>query len=345
MEYFVGIDVSLDQSSICVVDATGKLVREAKAASDPEVLGRTLAEFGCKDARVGLEAGALSEWLYAGLTGAGIDAVLLETRHVQAALSAMAVKTDRNDARGIAQLLRLGWYKSVHAKSAGAQEIRMLLTGRKLLQRKLIDLELGMRGMLRAFGLKVGKVSRGRFEARLRALIDCNAMLETVIGGMLNARAALMAEFARLHRAVLKLVRVDDVCRRLMTTPGVGAIAAVTFKAAVDDPGRFRSSQALGAHFGLTPRKYQSGETDFTGHITKAGDASVRTVLYEAANAIITLKVRPSSLKTWALGVVKRRGAKRAKVALARKLSVILHRMWVDGTEFRSGREEVLAAA
>jgi len=343
MECFVGIDISLEQSSVCVVDPVGKVIREAKVSSDPESLVtflRGLSDVG----RVGLEAGALSEWLHAGLTEAGFDAVLLETRHVRAALSAVNVKTDRNDARGIAQLLRMGWYRSVHRKSAAAQEVRLLLTARKLLQKKVMDIDLGMRGLLRTFGLKVGKVSRGRFETRMRELIEGHAMLEQVIGALLTARSAMMTELVRLHRAMLKLVRQDDVCRRLMTTPGVGAIVALTFKAAVDDPARFKSSQALGAHFGLTPRKYQSGEKDVTGGITKAGDASVRTVLYEAANAIITLKVRPSSLKRWAMAIVKRRGAKRAKVALARRLSVILHRMWVDGTDFRFGEEAPAAA-
>ena len=197
-----------------------------------------------------------------------------------------------------AQMLRHGWFKSVHAKSADAQEIRTLLTARKLLTRKRADLDIGMRGILRSFGLKVGQGGRARFDARLRELIAENAMLEKVIGALLDARAALARELVELHRAVLRLTRESEVCKRLMSVPGVGPVASLTFVAAVDDPHRFRSSKAIGAHFGLTPRKYQSGEVDVTGHITKAGDASVRTVLYEAANAIITLRVKPSALKT-----------------------------------------------
>jgi transposase len=293
--------------------------------------------------RVGLEAGPLSQWLHAGLTKAGFEAVLLETRHVKAALSAMVVKTDRKDARGIAQLLRMGWYRPVHRKSPPAQEVRALLVGRKLLQGKLLDVELSLRGILRGFGLKLGIVSRGRFVARVRELVAGQPMLERVAEPMLRAREALRAEYQVLHRAVLGIVRADAVCRRLMTVPGVGALVAVTFASAVDDPARFGRSRAVGAHFGLTPKRYQSGETDVTGGISKVGDAMVRTALYEAANVMLTRAGKFSTLKCWAMGVAKRRGMRRAKVALARKLSTVLHRLWVDGSEFRFGEEAVAA--
>jgi transposase len=329
---------------VCIVDAQGGIVREAKVASEPEALISLLRALELPIARVALEAGPLSQWLRAGLTAAGFDAVLLETRHVKAALSAMTVKTDRRDARGIAQLLRLGWYRSVHAKSASAQEIRALLTARKLIQAKLLDVESGIRGVLRGFGLKVGAISRGRFEARILELVDGNSILETVIGSMLAARAALETEFKRLHRELLALVRADPVCRQLMSVPGVGAIVAITFKSGVDDPTRFRRSRDVGPHFGLTPRKYQSGELDVTGSISKAGDRMVRTALYEAASVMLTRTVRFSSLKAWAMAVAKRRGTKKARVALARKLAVILHRMWVDGTSFRWSSEETAIA-
>jgi transposase len=336
MEHYAGIDVSLELSSVCVVDATGRIVREAKVPSEPEALVGFLGQLGLPLTRVGLEAGPLSQWLHAGLTGAGLEAVLLETRQVKAALSAMIVKTD---ARGIAQLLRMGWYRPVHRKSPPAQEVRALLVGRKLLQGKLVDVELSIRGLLRGFGLKLGEVSKGRFAARVRELVAGQPMLERVVEPMLRARDVLRAEYQVLHRAVLAIVREDAVCRRLMTVPGVGALVAVTFASAVDDPARFRRSRAVGAHFGLTPKRYQSGETDVTGGISKAGDGMVRAALYEAAHAMLTRTGRFSTLKRWALEVAKRRGMKRAKVALARKLSALLHRLWVDGSEFRFGRE------
>jgi transposase len=339
VEHYAGIDVSLERSSVCVVDATGKIVREAKVVSEPEALVAFLGQLGLPLTRVGLEAGPLSQWLHAGLTAAGFAAVLLETRHVKAALSAMVVKTDRKDARGIAQLLRMGWFRPVHRKSPPAQETRALLAGRKLLQGKLLDLEFSIRGILRGFGLKLGPVSKGRFVARIRELTAGQPMLERVVEPMLRAREALSKEFHALHRAMLDLVRDNSLCRRLMTVPGVGAVVAITFATAIDDPARFRRSRAVGAHFGLTPKKYQSGETDVTGGISKVGDGTVRVALYEAANVILTRSGRFSALKRWAMEVAKRRGLKRATVALARKLAVVLHRMWLDGSGFRFGKE------
>lgn len=339
------------------------MAREAKVPSEPEALVRFLHAQELPIERVALEAGPLSQWLHAGLIAAGFEAVLLETRHVRAALSAMTVKTDRRDARGIAQLLRLGWFRPVHARSSSAQEIRALLTARKLVQGKCLDIESGIRGVLRGFGLKVGTVSKGRFEPRVLELIEGHAVLETVVGSMLKARAALQAEFARLHRTMLGLVRADPVCRQLMSVPGVGAVVAITFKSGVDDPSRFKRSRDVGAHFGLTPRKYQlgeagfkapsansrwnarGGEIDVTGSISKVGDRMVRTALYEAASTMLTRTVHISALKSWAMGVARRRGGRKARVALARKLGVILHRMWVDGTTFRWSTEPAAAAA
>jgi transposase len=259
MEYYAGIDVSLKESSICVVDATGKIVRETKVPSEPETLVAFFRQLGLPMTRIGLEAGPLSQWLHAGLTQAGFDVVLLETRQVKAALSAMVVKTDRKDARGIAQLLRMGWFRPVHCKSLPAQETRALLVGRKLLQSKLLDLEFSIRGILRGFGLKVGPVSKGRFVARIRELTFGQPMLERVIEPMLRAREVLSKEFHTLHRAMLDLVRKNSLCRRLMTVPGVGAVVAITFTTAIDDPARFSRSRAVGAHFGLTPKKYPVG--------------------------------------------------------------------------------------
>jgi transposase len=344
MEYFAAIDVSLELSSVCVVDGTGRIVRETKVASEPDALVKCLRESGLVLTRVGLEAGPLSQWLHAGLREAGLETVLLETRHVKAALGAMTMKTDRNDARGMAQMIRMGWFRPVHAKTIAAQEIRALLVARKQLQARLNDLELCLRGILRGFGLKLGDPAKGRFEARVRELVAGQATLERLAEPMLRARAALRTEFAALHREVLRIVRGDADCRRMMTVPGVGAIVAMTFKAAIDDPGRFKRSRDVGAHFGLTPKRYQSGEVDRSGHISKTGDAQMRTALFEAAHVMLLRVQRFSALKAWALRVARARGLKRAKVALARKLAVVLHRLWVDGTEFRWGRGTEAAA-
>ena len=343
MDHYVGIDVSLELSSVCVVDATGRIVREAKVASEPEALIACLRGLGLELARVGLEAGPLSQWLYAAMRDAGLPVELLETRHVRDAFKAMPVKTDRKDARGIAQLLRLGWFRPVHRKSVSAQETRALLTARKLLQTKHIDVEMSLRGLLRGFGLKVGPTTPRGFAARIRELVEGHAILTAVADALLAARETLGAQLRDLEKRLRDQARQEKRVRLLMTVPGVGVIVALTFAAAVDDPGRFRSSKTVGAHFGLAPKRYQSGETDVTGRISKMGDANVRTTLYEAAHIILTRPVKGSALKSWAARLARRAGMRKAKVALARKLAVVMHRMLVTGKPFAA--EHAAAAA
>src|SRR5215213_6837462 len=343
MEHYAGIDVCLELSSVCVVDATGRIVREAKVASEPEALIAWLRGLGLELARVGLEAGPLSQWLYAAMRDAGLPVELLETRHVRDAFKAMPVKTDRKDARGIAQLLRLGWFRPVHCKSVSAQETRTLLTARKLLQTKHLDVEMSLRGVLRGFGLKVGPTTPRSFAARIRELVEGHPTLTAVADALLAARETLGEQLRGLEKRLRDQAREDERARRLMTTPGVGVIVALTFVSAVDDPGRFRSSKAVGAHFGLTPKRYQSGETDLTGRISKVGDAGVRTALYEAANIILTRPVKGSALKSWAARLARRAGLRKARVALARKLAVVMHRMLADGTPFAAERAAAAA--
>jgi len=338
MEHYAGIDVSLESASVCVVDASGRIVREAKVASEPEALITWFGKLGVEVSRIGLEAGPLSQWLYAGMREAGLPVELLETRHVRDAFKAMPVKTDRNDARGIAQLMRLGWFRPVHCKSLPAQELRAVLTARKLVQGKRHDIEMSLRGILRGFGLKVGPTTPRSFEGRVRQLVEGHPTLLAIADALLLARATLAQQVGKLQKRLVSLARDDTRTRLLMSTPGVGVLVALTYVAAIDDPARFRSSKAAGAHFGLTPKKYQSGETDITGRISKIGDASVRTALYEAANVILTRPVKGSSLKSWAMRVAKRAGMRKAKVALARKLAVVLHRMLADGTQFAADK-------
>jgi transposase len=338
MEQYAGIDVSLESASVCVVDSTGRIMREAKVVCEPEALIAWFTKLGVSMARIGLEAGPLSQWLYARMREAGLSVELLETRHVRDAFKAMPVKTDRRDARGIAQLMRLGWFRPVHCKSLPAQELRAILTARKLVQNKRHDLEMSLRGILRGFGLKVGQTTPRNFETRVRELADGQPTLLVVADAMLLARAVLVEQLGKLQKRLVSLARQDTRARLLMSTPGVGVLVALTYVAAIDDPARFRSSKAVGAHFGLTPKKYQSGETDVTGRISKIGDASVRTALYEAANVILTRPVRGSLLKSWAMRVAKRTGMRKAKVALARKLAVILHRMLANGSAFVAGK-------
>ena len=279
MEHYAGIDVALERSSVCVVDSSGRIIREIKVASEPEALVGLFAGLGVAVTRIGLEAGPLWQWLHAGLTGAGLEAVLLETRQVQAALSAMVVKTDR-PSRASSCPRSLGRDRIECAALDGRPRHRPALAdglvpprARQVASGKLLDVALSIRGILRGFGLKLGEVGTGRFAARVRELVAGQPMLERVVEPMLRAREALRAAYRVLHRAVLAIVREDATCRRLMGVPGVGALVAITFTSAVDDPARFRRSRAVGAHFGLTPKKYQSGATDVTGGISKVGDA------------------------------------------------------------------------
>jgi transposase len=334
MEHHAGIDVSLECSSVCVRDATGRIVREGKVASEPEALIAWFDSCGLELARIGLEAGPLSQWLFAAMREVGLPIELLETRRVRDAFRAMPVKSDRNDARNIAELMRLGFFRPVHCKSMAAQETRAMLTARKLVQSKLRDVESSLRGILRGFGLKVGKTTPKRFEARIKELVAGHPNLQIVTEALLAVRAVLLREFNGFEKRVRASARSDVRARLLMTTPGVGPIVSLTYAAAIDDPARFKSSKMVGAHFGMTPKKYQSGQTDMTGRISKIGDKGVRTALYEAAHSILTKPIKGSGLKSWATKLARRAGMQKAKVALARKLAVIMHRMLVDGTPF-----------
>jgi transposase len=339
MELYVGLDVGLQETSLCIVDRDGKNVREVKVPTEPEAIRSALAGFADGLQRIGLEASSIGLWLYRELHPAGLPVIVVEARHMHVSLSAMRNKTDRNDARGIAQMMRLGWFRAVHVKNVEAQRLRTLLSNRKLLKRKLIDMENHIRGALRTYGLLIGQVGRAGFEARVRELVErTDIVFTTMIETMLDVRRAVWEGFNRLHKILLRVVQHDVICRRLMTVPGVGPVAALSFKVGGDDPLRFTRSRTVGAHFGLTPRRHQSGTSiDFEGHITKQGDGTVREALCEAAASLLLRVKRYSALRAWGLRVAKRTSMLCAIVAVARKLACILHRMWIDGTEFQVG--------
>ena len=343
MDHFAGLDVSVKETSICIVDDTGRIVREVKVASEPDALLPILKNDAYRFKRIGLEAGPLSQWLFSALAEAGLPAICVETRHMRAVLQAQINKTDRNDARGIAQMMRAGLYRPVHVKTLRSQKLRMLLTHRKLLQSKAIAIENDLRGTLRNFGLKVGMVGTVKFEARIKELVQKLPDLADLVEPLLIVRGVLRQQLGILHRRLLAIVRDDAVCRRLMTVPGVGPVVALTYRATVDVPARFHNSKAVGAVFGLTPSKYQSGEINRTGAISKCGDEMMRVMLYEAAQAMLTRTNKWSWLKAWAMKIARHRGMKKAIVALARRLAVIMHRIWIDGSEFRWSREGAAA--
>ena len=346
MDHYAGIDVSLECCSVCVVDANGRIVREAKVLSEPEALIDWFRSLGFDLARIGLEAGPLSQWLYAAMKKVGLAVELLETRHVSDAFKAMPVKSDRNDARNIAQLMRLSWFRPVHCKSMGAQEIRAMLTARKLIQAKLQDIENSLRGILRGFGLKVGKTTKRSFAARISELVGGHPALEAIATATLAVHMVLLREFNGFEKRMRAMSLLDAKARLLMSTPAVGPIISLTYASAIDDPSRFASSKRAGPLFGLTPKKHQSGETDYSGRISKNGDAAVREALYEAAHIILTKPIKGcAQLKSWAMRIARRAGMNKAKVALARKLAVIMLRMLKDNMPFNPVAKAIAAAA
>src|SRR6202795_3763285 len=346
MAHFVGLDVSVKETSVCVVDDVGKVILEQKVPTEPADIIALLTSLGETYGRIGIEAGPLSQWLVNALRAAELPVICVETRHMKALLTAQQInKTDRNDARGIAQMMRVGLFKPVHVKTLVAQQQRMLLTSRKLLQRKLLDAESDLRGTLRNFGLKVGGGSASRYGARGGGVVEVFPGLAAIAEPLLNVRRVMRQQFAVLHKMLLDTVRDDPVCRRLMTAPGVGAVVALTYRATVDQPQRFLHSRAVGAHVGLTPKRYQSGEIDYDGSVSKSGDTMLRTMLYEAAQSLLVHSGKWSWLKAWGLRVAKRRGIRRAIVAVARRLAVVLHRMWVDGSEFRWSKDSAAVPA
>jgi transposase len=342
MDHSAGLDVAVKETSVCIVDDTGKIVREVKVASEPEDLLQILSNPAYHFKRIGLEAGPLSQWLFSALAEAGLPVICVETRHMRAVLKAQINKTDRNDARGIAQMMRAGLYRPVHVKTLCSQKLRMLLTHRKLLQSKAIAIDNDLRGTLRNFGLKVGIVGTVKFEARIKEQVKNLPDLAVLVEPLLVVRRVLREQFVIQHRRLLAIVRDDEVCRRLMTVPGVGPVVSLTYRATVDAPARFHKSKSVGALFGLTCAKYQSGEVEWSGRISHCGDEMMRTMLYEAAQSMLRSK-KWSWLEAWAMQIARRRGMKKAIVALARRLAVIMHRIWVDGTEFQWTREEAAA--
>jgi len=340
MTYYAGFDVSLRTVNICIIDEQGEFVTETKLASDVQDIVSYLDELDLDIESLALEAGTLTQYLTYGLQSAGFEVICMEARQVKGALSAMRNKTDKHDARGIAQILRCGWYSQVHVKSIESHHIRMLLSSRRAVLSKCVDLENEVRGLFKIFGLKLPpKLGHGAFDVTVRAIIETDENLSLALLPLLEARLALYWSFRELDNRTRKMANKDSVCQRLMTVPGVGYITALTFKAGVDDPSRFKKSRTVGAHFGLTPRRSQSGEIDFDGHISKAGDADVRCALYTAANALLTRTAQWSSLKAWGMQIARTRGHQRAVIAVARKLAVILHRVWIDDTQFRWGTE------
>ena len=333
MEQYVGLGVSLELTSICIVDGSGKTLWQGQCASTPAAIASTVRAKAANLVRVGLESGPLSIWHWHELRKLGVPVVCLDARHAKAALSLQLNKSDRNDARGLAQIVRTGWHREVAVKSMDSQLVRSLLTTRAQLVRMCVDLANQIRSVLKPFGLVAGKGGGRPFVDRVRTLV-AGGPLQEVAEALLSAWQAIDGQISTLSRRLIVFARQNEVVKRLMSAPGVGVLVALTYVSVIDDPQRFAKSSSVGAYVGLTPRRFQSGEDDYTGHISRCGDALLRTYLFEAAGIILHRVAKWSALKAWGTRLGKRIGAKKATVAVARKLSGILHRMWKDGTEF-----------
>jgi transposase len=341
MEHYVGLDVSLKLTAICVVDQTGSVMREGVVDSDPE----TIAEFVTSNApsvvRIGLETGPTATWLWTELQQLGLPVICIDARHAKAVLKMQINKSDRNDAAGIARIMQTGWFKEVRVKDLDSHSVRALLASRALLVKIKRDLENQVRGLLKNLGLVIGRAKLNVFAVRAEELIEGRPELMAAVRPLLAARHAIERQVDDLDHKVMRLARNNAQVRRFMTAPGIGPITALCFLATIDDPTRFKRSRSVGAYVGLTTRRYASGEIDWTGRISKCGDKMLRSYLYEAANVLLTRVAKWSTLKSWGVRLAKRSGLRKAKVAVARKLAVILHRMWIEGTEFKWSSKEV----
>jgi transposase len=344
MEHYVALDVSLKEISVCVLNEKGQVVFEGKTAADPSALVDVIRSKAPGVIRVGLETGATTPWLFHSLTAAGLPVVCMDARHASAALSMRPRKSDRSDARGLADILRMGWYREVRAKSIPAHERRALLATRHHLVTIRTELDAQLRGLLKTFGLVVGPGNTDVLVRKAEALSAGLPVIGALVSKLAEVRRHVVLQVAALDRDIRRLVRGDETLRRFMTVPGVGPITAVAFLSTIDDPERFRHARDVGPYLGLTPTRYQSGETDRQGRISKHGDAFTRSCLHEAANVLLTKVQRFSPLKAWGMRLAKRIGGKKARIAVARKIAVILQCIWTDGTEFWWTRTEAKMA-
>jgi transposase len=335
MARFVGLDVSQRLTSICVVDDTGRRVWRGQCASDPDQIARLISLHAGDAAGVGIETGPMTPWLVHEFRARGLNVTCLDARHASAALKMQMNKTDQNDAEGLAQIMRTGWYRSVHVKSLDAHRARALLGARAQLVGMTTRLSNHIRGVLKTFGLLPGAIRGLPFDRRVETLLADRGDLASIVRPMLLAWRQLREQIAAFDKEVRGLAKKDPICRRLMSVPGIGVVSVLAYVSTVEDPKRFARSRSVGAHMGLTPRQYQSGEIDRSGRISRCGDTLARTLMYEAAVVILTRVKRASSLKDWAQAIAKRSGPGKARVALARKLAVILHSIWRSGEAFR----------
>jgi len=346
MNQFVGLDVSQNITHVCVIDGDGKKSWQGKCESTPEAIADAIRAKAPGAARIGLESGPLSTWHWHALKAMGLPVICLDARHAKATMSGQVNKTDKNDAYGLAQIVKAGWYREVSVKSLDSHTVRSMLGARAQLVGMRVEVSNQIGGVLKTFGVVLKRRTGLPFEELVIDACgrgDCLAV--HTVRSLLSVYSGLKEQIRALDRELFMYAKGSEVCRRLMTIPGIGALTAIAFVTAIDDPSKFGKSSSVGAYLGLTPRRYQSGEVDRNGGISKCGDALVRAYLYEAATTLLTRVEKWSALKAWGVRLAKRNGMKKATVAVARKLAVIMHRMWMDGEAFRWSAIEPADAA
>jgi len=338
MNHYIGLDVSMKETSICVIDETGKIVYEGIEESDPTKLVTHIKALKLNVEKIAIESGSISHWLVSQMQKQGTPVICVDARHLAAILSLNVNKTDKNDARGIATALRGGLYREVHLKSQVHVDVCSLITARKTLVNQRTKLKNTIRGLLKSYGIRLLTTGTNSFSEKV------NESLQGLPFPPATAITAVLKGFQALDEQVLKLekqIKIEaqndpDICL-LMSIPGVGPITALSFKAAIGDPARFQDSRFVGAYLGMTPHQYSSGETQRLGRISKRGTAAVRSLLYEAAVVMLTRTKVWSKPKAWALKILRKKGMKKAAVALGRKLAVIMHRMLITKQAFKLG--------
>lgn len=344
MVEYVGLDVSKEETTYCVMDGSGAVLARGRVASDPEALFEILRAHCLCPERIVLETGTMSNWLARELRRRGLPVDVIDARQAHAVMRLQHNKTDAGDAALLGEIARTGFCRPVLVKSEAAQEARILLKARAHLVRQRRDTQNTIRGLQGSLGLRFAK-GPGKLSGRVRAALEARPDVKVTIEPLLSSVAALGREIERLDKAVLARAKAAPACRLLMSAPGVGPVTALAFAATIDEPTRFAKSRRLGPYVGLTSRRWQSGEMDYSGRISKHGDAMLRSLLYEAANALLTVVRKAHPLKDWARRVKKRTSHKKACVALARKLAVILHKMLISGEAFRWPQQEASAKA
>jgi len=339
MEEYVGLDVSKEETSFCVKDLAGHVLARGKALSDPDSLFEAMREHTLCPARIVLETGTLSGWLARGLRAQGLPVDVIDARQAHAVMKLQHNKTDANDAVLLAEIARTGFCRPVSVGSEAEQKHRILVKARRHLVRQRCATENAIRGFLSSLGLRFPKGS-GKLADRVRTVLETRPDLKAMIEPLLASAAAQREQIKHFDEEISVQTRASAAARLLMTVPGVGPIAALAFSATIGDPDRFANSRAVGAYVGLTPRRNQSGEMDYSGRISKNGDSLLRSLLYETANVLLTVVRKAHPVKDWARRIRKRSSHKKACVALARKLAVIMHRMLVTGEAFRWPQKE-----